>query len=63
MGKGGLKVVTCPRWGSDPASGHPKAQQPPLGRVPHRQYEVSTWTHPAHGEGCRLPLWGPDTEQ
>ena len=22
----------CPRWGKDPASGHPRAHQPPLGR-------------------------------
>ena len=27
-------VVMCPRWGSDPASGHPGAQKPPLGRDP-----------------------------
>ena len=26
------KVVMCPRRGNDPASGHPKAHQPPLGR-------------------------------
>ena len=37
--KGGLsagtwrrKVVMCPRRGNDPASGHPRAHQPPLGR-------------------------------
>ena len=28
------KVVMCPRRGSDPASGHPRAQKPPLGRDP-----------------------------
>ena len=26
------KVVMCPRRGNDPASGHPRAHQPPLGR-------------------------------
>ena len=26
------KVVMCPRRGNDPASGHPRARQPPLGR-------------------------------
>ena len=28
------KVVMCPRRGIDPASGHPRAQKPPLGRGP-----------------------------
>ena len=27
------KAVMCPRWGIDSASGHPRAQQPPLERV------------------------------
>ena len=26
------KVVMCPRWGNNPASGHPRAHRPPLGR-------------------------------
>ena len=33
----------CP--GSDPASGHPTAQQPPLGEFPHRWYGMSAGTH------------------
>ena len=49
----------CPDQGSDPASGHPGAQKPPLGRGPHRRYGVSTWMHLASGP----PLCGPDTEQ
>ena len=31
-GKDRLKVVICPCWGSDPASGNPGVQKPPLGR-------------------------------
>ena len=32
--KGRLKVVRCPCRGSDPTIGNPRAQKPPLGRVP-----------------------------
>ena len=33
------KVVTCPRQGNDPASGHARAHQPPLGRgIPLRAW-------------------------
>ena len=34
MGLDRQMVILCPRWGTDPASGHPGAQKPPLGRGP-----------------------------
>ena len=33
MGKGTLKVAMCPCRGSDPASGHPRAQKLPSGNL------------------------------
>ena len=32
MGVDRQKVIMCPRWGKDPASGHSRAQKPPFGR-------------------------------
>ena len=32
MGLDTQKVIMCPRWGKDPASGHPVVQKPPFGR-------------------------------
>ena len=34
MGLDRQKVIMCPGWGKDPASGHLRAQQPPFGRGP-----------------------------
>ena len=58
------KAALCPRWGSDPASGHPSAQKPPLGSSPS-PVGVPTWTHlaKANDEGSCPPLCGPNTEQ
>ena len=33
MGLDRQKVIMCPRWGKDPASGHPRAQKPLFGRA------------------------------
>jgi hypothetical protein len=49
--------------GSDPTSGHPGAQKPPLGGDPPLPVWVSTWMHLANGEGSCPPLCGPDREQ
>ena len=52
------KSVVCPCQGRDPASGHPKAQRPPLGRL-----HTVCLTPLANGEGrCPAPC-GLDTEQ
>ena len=56
MGKGRLKVVMCPCWGNEPASGHPRVQQPPLGRVP----PPLVWgvcLPLANGKGCCPSVW------
>ena len=62
-GNGRLKVVACPRRGSDPQVDIPGPKSRRLGGFPHRRYGVSAWTHLANGEGCCPPLCGPDTEQ
>ena len=61
-GKGRLKFGLCPRRGSDPASGQWTSWGPKAG-VPHRWYEVSTWTPLASGESSCPPPCGTDTEQ
>ena len=38
------KVVMCPCRGRDPASGHPGAQKPPLGRIPQPPVWGCQWT-------------------
>ena len=42
MGLHRQKVIMCPRWGKDPASGHPRAQKPLFGRgfFPHSSPRV-----------------------
>ena len=60
------KVVVCPRRGSDPASGHPGAQKPPLGRGPPPLVWAlplgRAWPMMANGEGGCPPPCGSDTE-
>ena len=52
------KVVVCPRRGNDPANGHPRVHQPPLGRgIPHRWLGMAAWTHLANGEGMPSSAW------
>ena len=49
-GVGSLKAVVRPHWGSDPTSGLPGAQKPPLGRGP----PPPVWDAPGQRRG-RLP--------
>ena len=62
--KGGLKVIMYPHLGSEPASGHSRVRQLPLGRgFAHHRHGLSSWTRLANGEGCCPPLCGPCTRQ
>ena len=57
------RLLCAPVGEVTPQVGIPGLKSCRCGRVPHRWYEVSTWTDLANGEGSCPPLCGPDTEQ
>ena len=62
MGKGKLKVIMCSIWGTGSASGHLRAQQPPLGRVPPPPVWECPPGHTYNGEG-RCPRSGAGNQE
>ena len=57
------KLVICPCRGKDPASGHPRAQKPPLGRGSSPPVWDDRLDAPSQWRGQLPSLCGPNTGQ